>query len=125
MQAALHACRDHKARWQQVAAGARHRDVGCHGPPLFVGRDRLFYLDASTFFRIPLAHALLYGLVRLISHSSASCWHAASGWVGAEDGSGSQGCSMCCCTHRSGGLALSWAHRCSDRQVPMLSAATN
>lgn len=49
-----------------MAEGARHGDVGCHGPPLFVGKDRLFYLDASTFVRIPLAHALLYGLVRLL-----------------------------------------------------------
>jgi hypothetical protein len=49
----------------QVAEGARHGDVGCHVPPLFVGKHGL-YLDASTFVRIPLAHALLYGPASLL-----------------------------------------------------------
>ena len=57
-------------RVQQVLAGEKQPgEVGCRGPPMFISDDirnhkGLFYLDCESFFLIPVAHCLLYGLVR-------------------------------------------------------------
>lgn len=47
------------ARWREVESGADPSKVGCHGRPLFAGKD-LFWLDPATMFLMPPAHALLY-----------------------------------------------------------------
>ena len=60
-------------RARQVLSGEkRSREVGCRGPPMFISEHTsksLFYLSADSFFIIPIAHCLLYGLVRSLAFS--------------------------------------------------------
>jgi hypothetical protein len=50
-------------RAAEVAAGTRHSaDVGCHGPSPIISELR--YLQYSTAFLVPIAHAALLGVVK-------------------------------------------------------------
>ena len=62
-------------RVRQVEAKTKKpSEVGCRGPPMFISEtmgEGLFYLDSESFFLIPIAHCLLYGLVSSLTLTSA------------------------------------------------------
>lgn len=58
--------------WQDLEDGVDSSYVGCRGPPLLICPE-LFYLNKSTLFVVPPAHALLYGLVSTHCAHSVDC----------------------------------------------------